>query len=83
VVEPAGKVIACEDCHAPEGNFEWIQAGFTTKEASQFIWSDYPASTPRSYRSEPPWVGVLAVGFGIAIAINFFTVIALVTRRSS
>jgi thiosulfate/3-mercaptopyruvate sulfurtransferase len=83
VVEPASEVIECEDCHAPEGTFDWIEAGYTTQEASQFIWSDYPTSTPRSHETQPPWVAVLAVGLAIAIAINFVTVIALVTRRSS
>jgi hypothetical protein len=82
VVEPAGEVIECEDCHAPESNFDWIEAGYTTEEASQFIWSEYPATESRSYQTQPPWLGVLAVGFAIAIAVNFVTVTALITRRS-
>ncbi len=82
VVDPAGEVIRCEDCHAPDSNFEWIAAGYTTQQASQFIWSDYPTSTPRTYNTEPTWVGVLAFGFALAVLINVVVVIILVRRRS-
>jgi thiosulfate/3-mercaptopyruvate sulfurtransferase len=82
VVEPEGEVIRCEDCHAPEGNFDWIDAGYTAQEASQFIWSDYPTTTAAGYGSEPPWVAILASALAVGIALNFVTMIALVRRRS-
>jgi hypothetical protein len=82
VVQPAGEAIECEDCHAPDCSFDWIAAGYTTQQADQFIWSDYPTSTLGTYHTQPPWVGILAVALGIAIAINLVTVMALVTRRS-
>jgi hypothetical protein len=82
VVEPAGDVIRCEDCHSPGSAFDWTEAGYTTQEASQFIWSDYPPTTSLSYRSQPSWFGVLAIGFAIAVVLNVVVVVLLVTRRS-
>ena len=43
VVEPAGTVIECEDCHSPEGNFDWAAAGFSDQEKEALLWSEYPA----------------------------------------
>ena len=82
VVEPAGEVILCEDCHSPEGNFSWTEAGYSAEEGAQFIWAEYPPITETSYRSEPYWLGVVAIGFGILIIINVVAVVVLVDRRS-
>jgi len=82
VVEPAGEVILCDDCHSPEGSFDWAAAGYGTEEAAEFIWSEYPPITETSYRSEPYWLGVVGIGFAILIVINVVAVVVLVNRRS-
>lgn len=82
VVEPAGEVILCEDCHSPEGNFSWAAAGYSAEEAAEFIWSEYPPIKTTSYRSEPYWLGVVGIGFAILIVINVVAVVVLVNRRS-
>jgi hypothetical protein len=81
VVEPANGVIRCEDCHAQDCSFDWTAAGYSTQEASQYIWADYPPISSVSYRTEPSWVGVLAIGFAIAVVLNVVVVVVLVTRR--
>jgi hypothetical protein len=65
VVEPAGEVILCQDCHWPDGNFDWIAAGYTAEEAAKYIWTDYAEpQLPKQPTSGPVWF----VGVGLAIA---------------
>jgi hypothetical protein len=80
-VEPAGEVILCEDCHSPEGGFDWAAAGFSAEEAAEFIWSEYPSIEPSS---PPPsglgWLGLL--GIGIAVVGVAAVPLVLVLRRN-
>ena len=81
VVEPAGEVILCEDCHSPEGNFDWAAAGYSGAEAARFIWSEYPAIESPS----PPPPGLSLFGLlGISIAVVGVAAVplALVLRRN-
>ncbi|MGD8969630.1 MAG: hypothetical protein PVI07_19155 [Anaerolineae bacterium] len=82
VVEPAGDVIRCEDCHAPHASFDWTAADYTAAEASQFIWTGYPPTASVSYRSQPTWLGSLLIGFAIGMVITVVGSVVLVTRRS-
>ena len=82
VVDPEGKVIRCEDCHASDGNFDWQEAGYTPEEEEGFTWTDYPETSLPAYTTEPTWVGVLAFAFALAVLINVVVVILLVRRRS-
>jgi hypothetical protein len=82
VVEPAGDVIRCEDCHAPDASFDWTAAGYSAEEASQFIWTDYPSTASVSYRSRPSWVGSVLVGFAMGMVVTIVASVVLVTRRS-
>jgi len=82
VVEPAGDVIECEDCHGPDGNFDWTVAGYDADEASQFIWTGHPPTTEIAYRDKPGWLGVLVIGLGIGIVISVVVAVALQSRRS-
>jgi thiosulfate/3-mercaptopyruvate sulfurtransferase len=66
LVEPAGDVILCQDCHSPEGNFDWAAAGFGDEEAAEFIWSDFPEiESPEQPSSGPVWL----LGIGLVIAV--------------
>jgi thiosulfate/3-mercaptopyruvate sulfurtransferase len=82
VVEPAGDVILCEDCHSPERSFDWTAAGYSAQEASRFIWTEYPPTTTTSYRTAPDWLAVLIIGFAIGVVISVVGGTVLVTRRS-
>jgi hypothetical protein len=81
-VEPSGEAIACEDCHSPEGNFDWTLAGYSYSEADAagLIWSEYPAIESPS--PPPPGLnlfGLLAIS---AVVIGVAAVpLALVLRR--
>ncbi|MGD2147572.1 MAG: hypothetical protein PVH41_12825, partial [Anaerolineae bacterium] len=82
VVEPAGDVIECEDCHGPDGSFDWTVAGYDAEEASQFVWTGHPPTTEIAYRDELGWLGVLVIGLGIGIVISVVVGVALQSRRS-
>ncbi len=68
VVEPAGEVIRCEDCHGKEGNFDWSEAGYSDEEAAEFIWAEYPSIEPAGAPSSRglSWLGLLGMGMAIA-----------------
>ena len=67
LVEPAGEAIVCEDCHSPEGSFDWAGAGYSAEESTKFVWSEYPDTTERvDTTSHPLWM--LGVGLIIALA---------------
>ena len=77
LVEPSGEVILCEDCHSPEGNFDWEAAGFTQDEIAQNTWSTYPQIEPDTPQTpELGGVGVLGIG-----AIVTVIMIAPLARR--
>jgi hypothetical protein len=69
VVEPAGEVILCQDCHSEEGNFDWVAAGYSTEQAAKFIWTEYPPIEPTAPPSPSPGPNLMGLlGIGIAIA---------------
>jgi hypothetical protein len=77
VVEPAGDVIVCTDCHAPTGNFDWTAAGFSADEAAELIWTDYAEPQPMEQPgSGPVWFA------GVGLAIAGAAAIPLVVRRN-
>jgi hypothetical protein len=79
LVEPAGEVILCQDCHAPEGNFDWAAAGYSEAEAARLIWSDFPLIEP----TEPSPSGpnrLVVLGIGVVIAI--IAAVPLALRRN-
>jgi hypothetical protein len=68
LVEPAGEVILCQDCHSPEGNFDWAAEGFSDEEAAALIWTDHPSVDPVPCPSPGlNQAGVLGIGAAIAI----------------
>ena len=80
-VEPAGEVILCEDCHSPEGGFDWAAAGFSAEEAAEFVWSEYPSIEPISpLPSGLGWLGLL--GISIAFVGVAAVPLILVLRRN-
>jgi hypothetical protein len=80
-VEPIGEVILCEDCHSPQGNFDWAAAGYSDEEAAGFIWSEYPAIEPTS--PPPPGLGTFGVlGISILVVGVAAVPLALVLRRN-
>jgi hypothetical protein len=68
VVKPAGPVIECEDCHSPEGNFDWAAAGFSDKEIEELMWSEYPAIETAERVDEPSSAPYWILGVGVAVA---------------
>jgi hypothetical protein len=76
-VEPAGDVIACQDCHSPSGSFDWIAAGFTAEESASYIWTDYAEpQLPRQPSSGPIWF------FGVGLVIAGAVAVPFVLRRN-
>ena len=66
LVEPKGEVIICEDCHAPDGNFDWAAEGYTSEETAALIWDQFPEIQPLEKPvSHPLWV----VGVGLVLAV--------------
>jgi hypothetical protein len=80
-VEPAGDVILCEDCHSPQGSFDWSAAGYSAGQAAGLIWSEYPDIVVPS--PTPPGLGSLGVlGIGVVIAGLAAAPLALSLRRN-
>ncbi|MBN1317862.1 MAG: hypothetical protein JXA42_20425 [Anaerolineales bacterium] len=80
LVEPAGDVILCEDCHSPDGNFDWKAAGFTDEEIAKNIWSAYPQIEPES--PQAPELGGIGV-LGIGVILTVIVVVPIARRRNS
>ena len=77
IVEPAGEVIICQDCHSPKGSFDWAAAGYRDEEAAEFIWSEFPETiSPEQPSTGPIWL----LGVGLVIAI--VTAAPFVVRRN-
>ena len=78
VVEPAGEVIRCEDCHGKEGNFDWTAAGYSEEEVVEFIWAEYPDIEPAGALARGvSWLGLL----GMSVAIAGIVAVPIVLRR--
>jgi hypothetical protein len=78
LVEPAGEVILCQDCHSPEGNFDWAAAGYSDEETAGLIWSDYPLVEPIS----PPSPGLNRSGvLGMGVVITSIVGVLFVQWR--
>jgi hypothetical protein len=72
LVEPKGDAIACEDCHSPEGGFDWAAAGYGAAEAADFIWDDFPGFREvEDPSSGPLWMLWVAAGVIVAAGAPF------------
>jgi hypothetical protein len=81
VVKPSGTVIECEDCHWPDGGFDWAAAGYSDAETEHLIWSEYPPIEAIEATDAPPsaapyWV----LGLGVVMAAG---VMMPLVRRGS
>jgi thiosulfate/3-mercaptopyruvate sulfurtransferase len=81
VVEPAGTVILCEDCHSPEGSFDWAGAGYSDEEAEALTWASYPVIEPVEEQAVTPSSGLYWV-LGLAVVIAAITVVPVIGRRN-
>jgi hypothetical protein len=80
-VKPAGDVILCEDCHSPQGSFDWSAAGYSASQAAGLVWSEYPDIAVPS--PTPPGLSSLGVlGIGVVIAGLAAAPLALILRRN-
>lgn len=67
LVEPQGEVIVCEDCHSPQGNFDWAAEGYSDQEAAELIWDEFPhPQSLEDSRSSHIWMW----GIGLVIAVS-------------
>ncbi len=81
-VEPRGETILCEDCHSPEGNFDWTAAGYSDAEAAELIWTEYPAI--QSPAPAPLGLGLVGLlGISIVVVGVAAVPLALVLRRNN
>jgi thiosulfate/3-mercaptopyruvate sulfurtransferase len=66
LVEPHGETIVCQDCHSPEGNFDWAAEGYSAEDAARLTWNQFPGiETFRQPSSGPTWM----IGLGLVIVL--------------
>ena len=66
LVEPKGSAIVCQDCHSPQGNFDWAVEGYGDDRAAELIWDEYPEIASLEHKpSSPLWM----LGIGLAIVL--------------
>jgi thiosulfate/3-mercaptopyruvate sulfurtransferase len=80
VVNPAGTVIECEDCHSPEANFDWAAAGFSAEQMEELMWTEYPAIEPAGYAGAPSSAPYWILGGGVIVAAGVMS--PLIRRRN-
>jgi len=72
LVEPKGEAIVCDDCHSPEGSFDWAAQGYSAEESAAFIWAEFSGfATQDDPSSGPLWMLWVAVGVIVAAGAPF------------
>ncbi len=72
LVEPMGEVIVCEDCHSPQGNFDWAAEGYSEQEKAQYVWTEFPdIQSTGQPASGPIWLIGLVLVIAAAVATPF------------
>lgn len=61
-------MIECEDCHSPEGNFDWAVAGYSDREAEKMMWAGYPPIEPVAFAEGPSTTPYWIMGAGVIVA---------------
>ena len=80
VVKPSGTVIECEDCHSPDGNFDWAAAGFGSEETEELMWIGYSPIEAVAYADGPSTAPYWVLGGGVVVAVGIM--MPLVRRRN-
>lgn len=84
LVEPKGETIICQDCHSPDGNFDWAAEGYSDEDAARFTWDEFPdIEDSRQPTASPSWM----IGLGLVIVLAVSTPFMLqrngTTRREN
>jgi len=67
LVEPQGSAITCQDCHSPQGKFDWAAEGYSEEEAAALTWDEFPEITSLEHEpTHPFWM--LGIGLVVVMA---------------
>jgi hypothetical protein len=78
LVEPKGDAIVCEDCHSPQGSFDWAAEGYSQAQVAELVWDEFPSPQPLEESSSSQ---IWLVGIGLVIAISVGAPVVLRRRR--
>ncbi len=66
LVEPQGSIIVCQDCHSPQGNFDWAAEGYSDERAAELVWNEFPEIASMEHKASSPfWM----LGLGLVIVL--------------